>query len=83
MTTSGTYLFSPPVDEVVDESFERVGVDPATLTGRHARSARMSLNLLFSDWATQGVAPVIVENKIIVQARITRQQKHEASESKL
>lgn len=51
MATSGTTTFDPTVAEFVDEAFERVDVDPATLTMRHLRSARRSLNLLFAEWA--------------------------------
>lgn len=54
MSTSGTWNFSPEIAEICDEAFERCGVDPASLTGRHLRSARRSLNLLFSSWANRG-----------------------------
>lgn len=55
MTTSGTYAFEPLVADFVDESFERCGIDPAELTMRHLRSARRSLNLMFSEWPNKGV----------------------------
>lgn len=55
MPTSGTYGYAPDIAELTDEAFERCGIDPATLTARHLRSARRSLNLLFSDWATRGI----------------------------
>lgn len=55
MTTSSTYTYDPAVEDIVSEAFERCGKDPATLTMRHARSARRSANLLFSYWATKGV----------------------------
>lgn len=54
MASSGTYAYAPDIGEFVDESFERCEVDPSTLTQRHTRSARRSLNLLFSEWATKG-----------------------------
>lgn len=54
MASSGTYAYAPDIGEFVDESFERCGIDPATLAVRHIRSARRSLNLLFSSWATKG-----------------------------
>lgn len=54
MTTSGTYSFSPDVQSLVDESFERCGIDPASLTARHLKSARMSMALLFSEWSNKG-----------------------------
>ena len=55
MATSGTVTFRPNVEEVIAESFERCGIDPQTRTGDHARSARRSLNLLFSEFANRGI----------------------------
>ena len=55
MATSGTYTFDPDVADFVAEAFERCGVDPASLTARHARSARLSLNFLFSEWSNKGI----------------------------
>jgi len=52
--TSGTYTFSPEISEVFEEAFERCGIDPASITARHSRSARRSLNLLFSGWSNEG-----------------------------
>lgn len=54
MATSGTYAFDPSVAEFVEEAFERCGIDPASLTARHARSARLSLGFLFSEWSNKG-----------------------------
>ena len=39
----------------MDEAYERCGIDPATLTGRHLRSARMSIGLLFTEWEQKHV----------------------------
>lgn len=55
MSTSGTYAYEPTVAEWCDEAWERCGVDPANLTLRHLRSARRSLNLMFSEWPNKGV----------------------------
>ena len=55
MATSGTVAFRPNVEEIITEAFERCGIDPQTRTGDHARSARRSLNLLFSEWANRGI----------------------------
>ncbi len=55
MASSGTYVWQPDVGEVIEESFERCGIDPATLTGRHMRSARRSFNYLFTEWANDGI----------------------------
>ena len=63
MTTSGTNTFAPEIAELIDEAFERCGVEPAALTARHLRSARMSLNLLFVEWATKGIHLWAVEQQ--------------------
>ena len=55
MATSGTFAYEPSVAEWCDEAFERCGLDPAELTVRHLRSARRSLNLMFSEWPNRGV----------------------------
>lgn len=54
MTTSSTYSWNPDVAEFVDESFSRCGIDPQTLVSKHLVSARMSLNLMFAEWAAKG-----------------------------
>ena len=55
MATSGSVTFRPNVEEVISEAFERCGIDPQTRTGHHAKSARRSLNLLFSEFANRGI----------------------------
>lgn len=54
MSTSGTYSFNPEFQELADDAFERCGLDPASLTARHIKSARRSLDLLFSEWSSKG-----------------------------
>lgn len=55
MTTSSTYAGSDfEIATVIDEAFERIGIDPATLTARHLRSARRSLEYLFIEWSNRG-----------------------------
>jgi hypothetical protein len=53
VTTSGSFTFDPSVSSLMDEAFERAGVDPQTLTHRHIISAKMSLNLMFTEWAVE------------------------------
>ena len=53
MTTSGSYVFDPSFSAILDESAERAGMDPATLSSRHIQSAKMSLNLLLTHWAAE------------------------------
>lgn len=55
MSSSNTYTYAPEIGEFTDEAYERAQIDPAGLTARHARSARRSLNLMFSAWANEGV----------------------------
>jgi hypothetical protein len=55
MATSGSVTFRPNVEEIISESFERCGIDPQTRTGHHAKAARRSLNLLFSEFANRGI----------------------------
>ena len=63
MAASGTYSYDPAIGEFTDEAFERAGIDPAKLTLRHMRSARRSLNLLFADWANEGVLLFAVDEQ--------------------
>ena len=45
--------FNPDVAEVIEEAFERIGVE--LRTGHQLRSAKRSLNLMFTEWANRGV----------------------------
>ena len=53
MATSGTTDFNLNIDEVIEESFERIGRQ--VRTGYDLKSARRSLNLLLSEWGNRGV----------------------------
>jgi len=52
VTTSGTTAFNLDVQEIVEEAFERCGLEMRT--GYDLRSARRSLNLLAAEWASRG-----------------------------
>tara|TARA_R100001015_G_C4615930_1_gene171979 strand:+ start:893 stop:1573 length:681 start_codon:yes stop_codon:yes gene_type:complete len=54
MATSGTVAYRPNIEEIIDEAFERCGLDTQTRTGGQAVSARRSLNLLFTEWSNRG-----------------------------
>ena len=54
MATSGTTTFDLEIDEIIEEALERAGVG-GSRTGYHLRSARRSLNILFSEWGNRGV----------------------------
>jgi hypothetical protein len=51
MATSSSFSVDYEIAEFVDEAFERIYVSPESLTARHARSARRSLDLLLKQWS--------------------------------
>jgi hypothetical protein len=51
--TSGTTAFNLDLSELVEEAFERAGSE--LRTGYDLRTARRSLNIMFSDWANRGI----------------------------
>ena len=53
MTTSGTALFNPDISEIIEESWERIGIE--AVTGYEVRTARRSMNLLGLEWANRQV----------------------------
>jgi hypothetical protein len=53
MATSGSRDFNLDVGEVIEEAYERCGLE--VRTGYDARTARRSLNLMFADWANRGL----------------------------
>lgn len=53
MTTSGTTGFNLDLNNLVEEAFERVGIE--LRTGYDMRTARRSLNLLTIEWANRGI----------------------------
>jgi|688.fasta_scaffold212739_2 hypothetical protein len=52
-TTSGSSAFNLDLTEIVEEAFERVGSE--LRTGYDLKTARRSLNLMFTEWANRGV----------------------------
>ena len=63
MTTSGTRDFNLDVGEIIEEAYERCGLE--VRTGYDARTARLSLNLMFADWANRGINMWTVEQGTI------------------
>jgi hypothetical protein len=53
MATSGTTTFDLDIDDIIEEAYERCGV--RTNSGYNIKSARRSLNILFSEWGNRGV----------------------------
>ena len=53
MATSDSRDFDLDVGEIVEEAYERCGLE--VRTGYDARTARRSLNIMFSEWANRGL----------------------------
>lgn len=53
MTTKGTATFNLDLNELVEEAYERAGLEMRT--GYDLRTARRSLNLLTIEWANKGI----------------------------
>lgn len=51
--TTSTTSFNPTLTELIEEAFERCGIE--LRTGYHFRTARRSLNLLITEWANRGI----------------------------
>ena len=71
MATSGTTSFNITIDEVIEEAYERCGV--RTNSGNDIKSARRSLNLLFSEWGNRGINlwKVKSETTTLVNGQVT------------
>ena len=53
MATSSSRDFDLDVAEIIEEAYERCGIE--IRTGYDAKTARRSLNLMFADWANRGL----------------------------
>lgn len=53
MATSGTTSFDLSIEEVIQEAYERCGL--TSQSGYDLKTARRSLNLLFSEWGNRGI----------------------------
>ena len=53
MATSGSTNFDLDVAEIIEEAYERCGIE--VRTGYDTKTARRSLNLMFADWANRGL----------------------------
>jgi len=53
VTTSGSRDFNLDVGEIIEEAYERCGLE--VRTGYDAKTARRSLNLMFAEWANRGL----------------------------
>jgi len=53
VTTSGVATWTPDFSEIIEESFERCGLE--IRTGYDIKTARRSLNFIFQEWANKGI----------------------------
>ena len=53
MATSGTNTFDLDIEEIIEEAYEKAGLEATS--GYDLKSARRCLNLMFSDWANRGI----------------------------
>jgi hypothetical protein len=63
MSTSGTSSFNLDLNNIVEESFERCGLE--LRTGYDLKTARRSMNLLSIEWANRGLNLWTVEQGVI------------------
>ena len=66
MATSGLTSFDLNIDDIIEEAYERCAIQ--TNSGYDLRSARRSLNLLFSEWGNRGIhlwKVALVENTLV------------------
>jgi hypothetical protein len=64
MATSGVATFNPDFVEIIDEAFERCGIE--SRTGYDLRTARRSLDLMFAEWASRGLNLWTIEQRSVV-----------------
>jgi hypothetical protein len=69
--TTSTTSFNPTLNEIIEEAFERCGLE--LRSGYDFRTARRSLNLLITDWSNRGINLWTIEQGTIplVQGTIT------------
>ena len=63
MTTSGASSFNLDLNNIVEEAFERCGLE--LRTGYDLKTARRSMNLLSMEWANRGINLWTVEQQVI------------------
>jgi hypothetical protein len=63
MSTSGTTSFNLDLNNIVEEAFERCGLE--SRTGYDLRTARRSMNLMAIEWANRGINLWTVEQQSI------------------
>ena len=62
-TTSGSYVFDKnlSIDEIIEDAYERIGMQG--VSGYQLKTAKRSLNILFSEWGNRGLQFWEVKNQ--------------------
>ena len=62
-TTSGSYVFDKnlSIDEIIEDAYERIGIQG--VSGYQLKTAKRSLNILFSEWGNRGLQFWEVKNQ--------------------
>lgn len=53
MATSGTFAWSLDIDDMIEEAYEQAGLEMRT--SYNSQTARRSLNLLLTEWVSEGI----------------------------
>jgi hypothetical protein len=64
MATSGTATFNPDFTEIIDEAYERCGIE--SRTGYDLRTATRTLDFMFAEWASRGLNLWTIEQRSLV-----------------
>jgi len=71
MATSGTSTFNPDFTELIEEAYERCGME--VRTGYDIHTARRSMNIMFADWANRGLNLWTIEQRSVTMVASTAQ----------
>ena len=52
MATSDTTKFNLDIDDIINEAYERCGLE--SRSGYDLKTARRSMNIMFAEWANRG-----------------------------
>ena len=63
MTTSGTTSWNPGISEIIEEAYERCGLE--IRSGYEFRTAVRSLNFLCAEWANKGLNLWTIDQQMV------------------
>ena len=61
MTTSDTTKFNLNIEDIINEAYERCGLE--SRSGYDLKTARRSMNIMFAEWANRGINLWVVEER--------------------